>query len=169
MTETQTGVVECKWYSPLVSLVKLAITTVVLMAFIAGYGRYHFGSLSRALAYASGDRVLVDERQKALLGMLAGSKSVVQYSITNLTGRDLKILGADTSCTCTSIENLPLTVARGMSKELTVSISAPRQPGPTSASIILFTDYDSQPTVPLEFVGTVVGSQAAAPDLQSNH
>ncbi len=125
--------------------------TLIILAALAGYGRFRFGSFSAALDFARGEAILVDERAKMISGVHPGNQIVATYSLTNNSGRPLKLIGVVPSCTCTTVESLPLTLAPSETKTITARIKFSEAAPNFSGSMRLFTDEPSSPEIVLSY------------------
>lgn len=88
-------------------------------------GTVYFGSLMGFLCFLCGQPVYLDYSRD--IGQLdPGSNQRVLVKIMNLTGRDIEISGAQTSCSCIDIQpELPLSVSARRSANLTLVINVP--------------------------------------------
>ena len=87
--------------SSLRTLVVTIALSLTMLGLGAGYGRHRFGSMSAALAYLRGDRLLVDESSRTIDDVQSGSEIVVRYGFTNWAAHPVKLLGMSSSCSCT--------------------------------------------------------------------
>ncbi|HUY31752.1 MAG TPA: DUF1573 domain-containing protein [Pirellulales bacterium] len=131
------------------------ILALVVLALSAGYGRYRFGSLGATAAYLAGHRVFVPDRVRALTNLTPGSEVLLTYTLTNLAGRPVTVLGAQTSCGCVAIDHLPTTLAEGEATPIHVRLKVSSDEPRIGGQIVLFTDFEGQPTIPLGFNGIV--------------
>jgi hypothetical protein len=130
----------------------ILVLTLTFLALGAGYGRYRLGSVSAALAFLRGGRLLVDEPVKSIDGVRAGSQVVISYTLANLSGRPLKLVGMAASCTCTVIEDIPMTLAMSETKMVTAKIKTSDGESDLSGSIRLFTDDIHSPEITLAYL-----------------
>ena len=77
-----------------------------------------FGSIPNSLAYLRGERIRVDEATRKLGQVRVGDTRVVRYSLTNLTGRVIKVLGSRVSCGCTEVRNVPESLSRSKAQSV---------------------------------------------------
>jgi Protein of unknown function (DUF1573) len=88
----------------------LALAMLGLSLF-SGWARNHFGSVSAALTYASG-AVLFVEKPIADLGAVPFNEPVMaEFTIRNISSREVTIAGADADCGCFGLLDLPRTLA----------------------------------------------------------
>ena len=134
-------------------MIALALS-IVLLGGSAGIGVHRFGSLSHTLAYARGVRLLADEPTMDLGPMEAGSRMTFAFRLTNLTGRPIKLIGAQTSCSCMVVDDLPTTIPPLQSRAIPVGIEAPSQADmPASGSVRFFTDEPDALELALGYTG----------------
>ena len=117
----------------------------------AGYGRHRFGSMSAALAYLRGERLLVDESSKTIDDVRSGSEIVVRYGFTNWAAHPVKLLGMSSSCSCTVVEDLPMTLAASETKAVSVKIKVDEGRPDFTGSIRVFTDDPRSPEIILSY------------------
>jgi len=132
--------------------------TLAILGLISGYGHFHFGSLRAAVAYLGGERLLVDQRVRSIGEVTRGYPSAFRYSLMNLTGRPVKILGARMSCSCTAVGSMPdtLPVAESRTIEFELTPSEQQPDGEITGTVRLFTDDPSHHELELAFVAQVV-------------
>ncbi len=124
--------------------------TLALLAVGAGYGRLRFGSISAALDSLRGRLVHVDERDKSISGVRAGSQVVVSYALTNISERPVSLIGASSSCSCTVVQDPPMTLASSETGTVSVRISTSEDKPTLSGTIRLFTDEPRSPEIALK-------------------
>jgi len=117
----------------------------------AGYGHARFGSIAAALSAMRGDSLLVDQPLKSLDDVRPGSRVEIRYVLTNVSNRPIRILGAATSCTCTMMENLPMSLAARESGSVTAMIRTRDDEPESAGSIRLYTDDLKSPEIMLNY------------------
>lgn len=113
--------------------------TLTLLALGAGYGKYRFGSVSAALAYLRGERLLVAKPTKSV-SAIAGDRIALQYLLTNWTDHPISLIGAASSCTCTALESMPITLSAFESRLVSANVTIEPGKPDFSGSIHLFTE-----------------------------
>ncbi len=93
----------------LISAVFYLGTACLLLTAVA---RLQFGSIENSVAYLRGERIRVDEATRKLGQVRVGDTRVVRFSLTNLTGRAIKVLGSRVSCGCTEVRDVPESLSR---------------------------------------------------------
>ena len=73
-------------------LLPIVVTTALLGA-CAAYGVARFGSITAALSYAGGRRILVDATIKSLGDLTPGGSLTLKYTLRNLTDHPVTIQG----------------------------------------------------------------------------
>jgi hypothetical protein len=125
--------------------------TVVILGVSASYGHARFGSIAAALSAMRGDSLVVDQPLKSLDGVRPGSRVEIRYLVTNVSNRPIQILGAATSCTCTMMENIPMTLAASESKSVTAKVRTCEDEPESAGSIRLYTDDLKSPELRLDY------------------
>lgn len=139
------------WIFQTLILANLGLLGFVLWAWL------QFGSLSKGLAFAKGDRLFVDAPIKTIGALTPGEAKSVTFEVANLSGVPIIVLGAKSSCTCTTAEKLPLSIPAGARRPFQVAVRAGKQTGPLDASLRLFTDHPSKPLLILKVAGRITG------------
>jgi hypothetical protein len=136
-------------------LLRTVLTPVLLSATFlligAGYGTYRFGSVPATIAFLQGKHLLVAEPFITVVSARAGDQIVIQYKLTNLSSDRIQLLGMSSSCSCTIIENLPMTIGASKSRQVAVKIRLPLGQSKLSSSIKVFTNDNSQPEIDLAY------------------
>jgi hypothetical protein len=124
---------------------------VAILGVNASYGHARFGSIAAALSAMRGDSLLVDQPLKSLDGVRPGSRVEIRYLLTSVSNRPIRILGAATSCTCTMMENIPMTLASSESKSVTAKVRTREDEPESAGSIRLYTDDLKSPEIILGY------------------
>jgi hypothetical protein len=99
----------------------------------------------------------VDERSKALGDIEAGSRAAFENRLTNLTDHPIKLVGAQTSCSCMVVENLPTTIQPLQTRSIPIGVEVPKaDSGVATGSVRLFTDDPEIPELGLAYSARVV-------------
>ncbi len=114
------------------------------------YGMARFGSIPRAVASLRGENLFADESSK-VVNVEAGKPFSVDYTITNLSRSPIKLIGANMSCSCTSIDDLPLIIESSNSRTIKINVNAPGEESNFSGQVELFTDDPHRRTLVLTF------------------
>lgn len=114
-----------------------------------------FGSPAGALAYFRGDRLIPDHLEGSFGELGQGQRAVVKFGLTNASGKEIRVLGAKTECTCIFADELPLSVPPGRKRTINVAVRTESREGSVRESIRLFTDCPRQPELQLLIVGHV--------------
>lgn len=109
------------------------------------------GGLAVARSYF---RPVVIEAPKAIdLGeLIAGEKKRVSIPLRNLSDKPVVTLGARTSCKCSVVEGLPVTIAPNSSSDVMLQISISQNTG-YNGSIMFYTDNSHSPTFEVRYFG----------------
>ena len=115
-----------------------------------------FGSVSSALAFLGGDRLIPDTYTRAIGTVDSSTERVITFRLTNHAKRPITILGARSSCGCVvADEKLPLKFLHKENRALTVNLHPASKDGTFLERIILYTDYPQQREVTLVLSGHV--------------
>jgi len=99
----------------------LALTFVCAIGF-AAWLYFSFGSTGASVAYLRGMSVAIEPTSHHLGEIPAGRTSAAEFVVQNLTRKPVTILGARSSCQCTVVNDLPLTLAARERRSLRISV-----------------------------------------------
>jgi Protein of unknown function (DUF1573) len=114
-----------------------------------------FGSIHKAIQYANGLRLSVDETTKSFGVAAPGQRLGVSFTLTNLGGEPIRVLGCQTDCSCVAVDADPFDLEAGRPRKFDISIEMPRHVGPVERPVIVFTNAPGQEQVKLVVVGRV--------------
>lgn len=132
------------------------------VACLATCAHLKFGSISAALSYVAGDRLVVDATIKSFGEAEPGATRSVAFELRNWSGRAVTLLGAKATCTCVVADTLPRRLAPAGACPLEVKLRTGWAIGEFSQNLVLYTDHPDQPTVHLRIIGRVVASKPRA-------
>ena len=136
--------------------------TILFAGLALGYARYRFGSVSASLAYLRSEQLLIDQANKATTGE-AGGQVQISYDLTNWTDHPVRLLGSSTSCTCTILDGLPMTLAASETKAVVATIVLDKAETRLAGSILVFTDDRRTPEIRLAYTVRVEPSRPSQP------
>lgn len=102
---------------------------VILMGAGAAAGLLWFGSIDAALAGMRGERLSV---QPALVDVGVGAPGetlLAKVRLINRTDKPIRVIGGTSDCSCTVIADLPVDVAPGETRSISVAVRLPNAPG----------------------------------------
>ncbi len=130
----------------------LSIAPVLVLAGAYGMGLNRFGSVGNSIAFLKGETVHVGNPSQTI-NVKPRQPFEVIYDVVNLSNAPIKIIGAQSSCTCTSISELPMTLAPHQTKTFKVNVSASKTDKDQSGSVRLFTTDEHRRSLLLSFTG----------------
>ena len=132
----------------------LAIATI-FFALIFCYAASRTGSISYALPYLAGQRLMVEPRSVYLAGIRAGSSDLTSINIrvTNFGAEDRTLTGMHRSCGCISTDEFPIIVSSGGERILKLNFSAPIIEMSFEHAVTLFTDDPEYMAFPIKVAG----------------
>ena len=136
---------------------KWAIGLAVVLATMLGTGVILYGSPSAALAKLRGETLTLD---RATIDFGHGQTGDVlnrQVTVTNHSEKPLRIIGGTADCSCITTTDLPVTIAPGESKSVTIENKVPHtdKAGITNRQAILMTDCPKRPKLTLTLSASV--------------
>jgi Protein of unknown function (DUF1573) len=118
--------------------------------------RVEFDSVSSALAFLRGDRLIPDSYTRTIGTVDSSSDQVATFELTNHAKRPITILGARSSCGCVVPDDkLPMKFFHKEKRLLTIKIHPALKDGGFFERIVLYTDYPEQREVILVLSGRV--------------
>jgi hypothetical protein len=128
----------------------------LLIAAVLAWGYWQFGSLANTLAYLNGERLLVDPSTPSFGTAKRGEERDLHVTIRNLTGQQVKILGARSTCGCMAmVEKFPVVIADGGHQELTIHVVLTVKEDVFEKRIDFYTDDGSNPVIAVTVRGTI--------------
>jgi uncharacterized protein (DUF58 family) len=139
MSETRIQTLNSRITRLCVVLVGVILVLSTLIAVLA----LRFGSLSAAVAYMSGERLLVTPQTLELEALREDERREVRFELTNLSDRVARIQGASTSCGCILVKQaFPFDLAPGECRPLTLTVHSAGNTDELHHSLTLYSDLD---------------------------
>jgi Protein of unknown function (DUF1573) len=130
------------------------------LVLLVGLAFYSFGSIGSAVAYVSGERLLLDRCSKSFGEVRPGERPLLRFDLTNTSDRAIAVLGARTQCTCLFAEGLPLSIPPGSRRAFHVAVKTGSRVGKLQEPIQLYTDFPGQRELRLTVHGRILSSAA---------
>ena len=128
-------------------LLTTAIGFAVGLLVAVGVVRARYGTWAAATHALRGDAVLSDRYEVALDRPEAAQ--TVAFRLTNTSSTPVRLIGAQSSCSCVMATGLPLKVAPGASQTLEVRFKPKKASTSFRESVRVFTDRHGQQVIPL--------------------
>jgi len=144
---------KCGWLgTALMSAGLIALATACLV----GWMLVRFGGVSAGLTYLSGERVFVVPANVRLGSIAKDDQRIIRLSLQNQSDRSIRILGQETSCSCSVVGGLPDVLPAGSTCPLDLKINTIRKEvGKLDVVLKVFTDHPSHPILALHIIGEV--------------
>jgi hypothetical protein len=120
---------------------RVVFLTAIILTIPAIYGFSRFRSLPAAISALRGDSLIVAEPLILVSDVHPGSTVTLRYLLTNATSRPIKLIGMNRSCSCTSTEDLPISLAASESRSIAATITTNTDENSLDGSIRLYTDH----------------------------
>ncbi|MCA9193088.1 MAG: DUF1573 domain-containing protein [Planctomycetales bacterium] len=101
-------------------------------------------------------RLSVPRKDMSLESIRVGDTILVDYEFVNTGWTEVKLVGALSSCSCSTVEDLPITISSKQSYTLKVRVKSPSYAGDFSGRITVLLDDSSLPSVVLTFKGRAI-------------
>jgi hypothetical protein len=135
------------------ALIPVGAGAVAFLGLLAGWAYFHSGSLALVLPFLGGERLFIEPTAIQLGDQEPGAAAEPVVRIVNSTGKQVRVVGAETSCSCVALDDLPLSIPAGESRELQFKVHVGRRRHEIAETVRLFTDYADRPV----FIVTVRG------------
>jgi hypothetical protein len=136
------------WASRLIGVVVLSLAFVL-------WSVVQFGSPSVAISYFRGERLVVDQPTLSVEEGKAGDVRNVEFTVRNIGRSPIRVVGANTSCTCVVFSDLPLTVP-GRGFHVLKLAAKYRAQGDLLQAVTYYSDCPTQPELPIEIRGKLI-------------
>ncbi|MBX6314539.1 MAG: DUF1573 domain-containing protein [Isosphaeraceae bacterium] len=136
----------------------IILTNIFLFGCVA-WAYLRFGSITAALAYVRGDRLIADRYTPSFGRLEPGQSRDLVLHVTNLAARPITILGARTSCTCAAADGLPVTIQPGVKQPLKIRVWGKPKSGAVVEKLHFYTDDPAQPELIIQVVGKVINAE----------
>lgn len=110
------------------------------LAFVLVAAHIRFGSISKALDYVRGDRLLPDSALKSFGSVERGASPIIRFHIGNHSSKNVRILGTNVSCTCLVVRRSPQFIPPGGDGVVDVQVVTKEKAGDVSASLVIYSD-----------------------------
>ncbi len=128
----------------------------LLIAAVLAWGHWEFGSLSCTLAYLNGERLLVDPATLSFGAGRRGEERDLHVTIRNRTGKEVKLLGAKSTCSCmAAVEKFPISISPGGQQELTIHVWLIGKDSLFEKRVDYYTDDEANPVIAVTVRGTI--------------
>lgn len=81
-----------------------------------------FGNIGSAVAWANGETVYIYPKIIKLEKAESKSEKTVTFNLKNLSSKDISLVGEKSSCSCTSLEQIPLKARPGENVKIKVKV-----------------------------------------------
>jgi hypothetical protein len=128
---------------------------VLISGLVLGIASFCFGSLPAALAYLRGERIWVEPRLLDVGEGVAGDVRKVPIELTNWTNRRIRLIGGTADCSCTLLEDLPVTIPPNETRSVAVSVRLSGAPGIISRKAGFLVEQDGVKRVNFFITGRI--------------
>ncbi|HWE37483.1 MAG TPA: DUF1573 domain-containing protein [Isosphaeraceae bacterium] len=128
-------------------------TAGLVLLVLSAWALYAFGSISMALDFVAGERLLVDEHRKSFGSLASGQSSSLEFTVNNMTGHTVRIIGCQSKCTCTMAQGLPMSIPSSERRVVRILIHALPRPGEVAEALWLYTDDRGRPQIIINVTG----------------
>lgn len=147
----------------------VVIIPSLLLAVIVGlWGgiTIRYGSIRAAIVAQRGYVVVADSSLLSFGSLKVGTVTEVVFTVRNLSGKPVRIVGGSSSCDCMLVENLPTLLGPRATQTITISVHG-NDVGHFSRSVELYIDSPRQTRLPLIVEGEIVPDQGGSHSVES--
>jgi hypothetical protein len=127
----------------------------VLFGLLTGVGAWLFGSPDAALARLRGERVSVRPGLVDVGRGAPGQSVEATVELVNRTDRPVRIIGGTSDCSCVTTIDLPLSLAPGEARQMTIAVRLPAGHGFFNRKAVLWTDHEQARVISLTLTGRI--------------
>ncbi len=154
--EAQPEKTNAPWRGTAMWGVACAAGGALLITAVLAWGYWEFGSLSSTVAYLNGERLLVDPGTLSFGTCRRGEERDLQVTMRNRTGKEVKILGARSTCGCmVTTEKFPLSIGDRGQQELAIHVWLTGKDSLFDKRIDFYTDDEANPVIAVAVRGTI--------------
>jgi hypothetical protein len=99
------------------------VCLLVLIAFAIGVWR--FEGVKPFVAYLNGEVVYFDQKTLDIGECEAGARTVAVFRMTNLSSKEIAIVGEQSGCNCAFAEQIPIVAAPGTTVDVRIGVHLP--------------------------------------------
>lgn len=136
-----------------VGLLVYAISSALLIGLIYLVVLIRFGSVSVAVQYNRGHRLIPVTAQIDLGKVPVKSTRKVMFQLQNFRDRAVRITGVQPSCSCMITGTKPLSIAAHGAAKIEVELHVASEPGLFREGIVVYSDDESRPSMTLRVSG----------------
>lgn len=119
---------------------RTTVLSALALALVASGAVFRFGSLSTAVAYLRGDRIIPDAYTKTFGEAAVRERPSIDFLLGNWAKEPIKVLGTNSSCSCLVSSGVPVVIRPGESAVLSVRALSKGKAGPYSSRLSVITD-----------------------------
>lgn len=135
---------------------RVLLAAVLMLAGLGVVAHVQFGSLSVAQAYLRGDRLIVLPSEMSFGEGHVGSEKQVTFTVVNLTGKDVQLLGNKTGCSCVATDDFPVHIASGDRRDVIVKLRIVGNESQFDQESFFFTDFPGRRIFKVRIRGSIL-------------
>ncbi len=126
-----------------------------------GVGTWRFGGLGALSAYLKGEAVYLAPKALDIGSHEAGTKTVAVFKMTNLTPKEISVVGERSSCSCAFSEKIPISVSPGKTTEVRIGVRLPEHASTYDQTVTLMIAEPTRLAMhPVRITATVLNSDS---------
>lgn len=135
-------------------------TVFVVVATISGVifvlGLLNLPYVRAAFAFLGGERLIVMKATGSFGEGRVGELRELVFPVWNLTGEPVRVVGANSHCTCVATKDLPLEIPPGARGDLVLHITLSKKISEKVQRVFFFTESKEKPQFAVSFSGRVL-------------
>ena len=108
------------------SLVFSLVGAATLFLLVSGAGALWLGGVGPLLTYVNGGVIYLSPRTLGLGDFEPGAETNAVFKMTNLSSKEISVIGLRSSCKCAFSEQVPIVVLPGKTVELKLNVELPK-------------------------------------------
>ncbi len=140
---------------------------LVLLSLLSGAARFAYGSTDAALAHLRGELLSVRPTMVDCGEGIPGAVVQRDIEVANYSDHPVRIIGGTSDCSCITTRDLPITLAPGEVRSISIFVGLPRS-GLFTRRAALMTDDTMQRQIPFRLTGRVTGEKDKSSSIARN-
>jgi len=125
----------------------VVVGAAAVLVLLGAAGSWVYGSPAAALARLRGDTLIAEPGYLDFGTVPAGERQQATLIVRNWSDRPVRLIGGTSDCSCTTLQDLPVTIAPAERGMVTFALVPPAHAGHLVRTVLLRTDSPDQPQV----------------------
>lgn len=137
--------------------------TAAIAGVLIGLAHLGFGSVPAAIAYFRGERVSIEPRLVDVGSGVGGESRRVSVTVTNWTDQPVHLFGGTADCSCSVLDDLPVTIPAGESRSVSLHVRLSGAPGVFTRKAGFLLEDEGPKRLDFRLTGEILRSKTRGP------